>query len=87
MAELIDVTEVYRPFAPDYLKDPNTKFPKKELKQPLQRYRLYLDLFKNSKGIANFQTVFVRYQVLFEGAHEFIGNSYGTTFFCLLVLG
>ncbi len=80
LAELIDVPEGYRPYAPDYLKEPNTKFPKKELKLPWQRYRLYLDLCKNSKGIANYQTVFARYQVLFEGVHEFIGNSYGTPF-------
>ncbi len=80
LAELIDVPAMYRPYAPDYLKEPNTKFAKKELKLPLQRYRLYLDLCKNSKGIANYQTVFARYQVLFEGVHEFIGNSYGTPF-------
>jgi hypothetical protein len=80
LAELIGVRSEYQPFAPDYLKEPNTKFPKKELKLPLQRYRLYLDLCKNSKGIANYQTVFARYQVLFEGVHEFIGNDYGTPF-------
>jgi len=87
LAELIDVPAAYRPYAPDYLKEPNTKFAKKELKLPLQRYRLYLDLCKNSKGIANYQTVFVRYQVLFEGVHEFIGNSYGTPFCYQPVLG
>lgn len=80
LAELVDVPTVYRSFAPDYLKEPNTKFLKKELKLPLQRYRLYLDLCKNSKGIANYQTVFARYQILFEGVHEFIGNSYGAPF-------
>jgi hypothetical protein len=80
LAELIGVPAEYRPYAPDYLKEPNTKFAKKDLKLPLQRYRLYLDLFKNSIGIANYQTVFVRYQVLFEGVHEFIGTSYGTPF-------
>jgi hypothetical protein len=80
LAELIDVPTVYRSFAPDYLKEPNTKFLKKELKLPLQRYRLYLDLCKNSKGIANYQIVFARYQILFEGVHEFIGNSYGAPF-------
>lgn len=85
LAELIGVHEEYRQYAPDYLKEPNTKFPKKDLKLPLQRYRLYLDLCKNSKGIANYQTVFTRYQVLFEGVHDFIGNSYGTPF--LLVTG
>ena len=80
LAELIGVRSEYQPFAPDYLKESNTKFSKKELKLPLQRYRLYLDLYKNSKGIANYQTVFVRYQLLFEGVHEFIGNDYGTPF-------
>lgn len=80
LAELIEVPEVYQPYAPDYLKEPNTKFSKKELKLPLQRYRLYLDLYRNSKGIANYQTVFGRYQLLFEGVHEFIGDDYGTEF-------
>lgn len=80
LAELIGVKAEYQPYAPDYLKEPNTKFVKKDLKLPLQRYHLYLDLCKNSKGIANYQTVFVRYQLLFEGVHEFIGNDYGTPF-------
>lgn len=80
LAELIEVPAVYQPYAPDYLKEPNTKFSKKELKLPLQRYRLYLDLYRNSKGIANYQTVFGRYQLLFEGVHEFIGSDYGTEF-------
>ncbi len=80
LAGLIGVRSEYQPFAPDYLKEPNTKFPKKELKLPLQRYRFYLDLCKNSKGIANYQTVFARYQLLFEGVHEFIGDDYGTPF-------
>jgi len=80
LAELIEVPAVYQPYAPDYLKEPNTKFSKKELKLPLQRYRLYLDLYRNSKGIANYQTVFGRYQLLFEGVHEFIGSDYGAEF-------
>lgn len=80
LAKLIGVRSEYQPYAPDYLKEPNTKFAKKDLKLPLQRYRLYVDLFKNSKGIANYQTVFARYQLLFEGVHEFIGASYGTPF-------
>jgi hypothetical protein len=80
LAELIEVPAVYQPFAPDYLKEPNTKFSKKELKLPLQRYRLYLDLYRNSRGIANYQTVFGRYQLLFEGVHEFIGSDYGPEF-------
>jgi len=80
LAELIEVPDVYQPYAPDYLREPNTKFSKKELKLPLQRYRLYLDLYKNSRGIANYQTVFARYQLLFEGVHEFIGTDYGTEF-------
>ena len=80
LAGLIGVRAEYKPFAPDYLKEPNTKFSKKELKSPLQRYRLYLDLCKNSKGIANYQTVFARYQLLFEGVHEFTGNDYGAPF-------
>jgi hypothetical protein len=80
LAELIGVRVDYRPYAPDYLKEPNTKFAKKDLKLPLQRYRLYVDLCKNSNGIANYQMVFARYQVLFEGVHEFIGNDYGAPF-------
>lgn len=80
LAGLIGVAAEYRPYAPDYLKEPNTKFAKKDLKLPIERYRLYKDLCKNSKGIANYQMVFVRYQVLFEGVHEFISRDYKTPF-------
>ena len=80
LAELIEVPESYRTFAPGYLKEPNTKFAKKDLQLALQRYRLYVDLCKNSKGIANYQMVFGRYQLLFEGVHEFIGDVYGKPF-------
>jgi hypothetical protein len=80
VAELVEVPEVYQPFAPDYLKEPNTRFTKKELQLPSQEYKSYLHLCHNTKGIANYQTVFNLYKVLFEGVHDFIGDAYGTPF-------
>lgn len=77
LAELIGVPDAYRSHAPEYLKEPNTKFAKKDLKLPEQRYKMYLHLAKNSLGIANYQTVLHLYKSLFEGLHEFIGNDYG----------
>lgn len=71
LAELIGVPTAYQPHAPDYLKEPNTKFAKKELKEPLKLHNDYIHLRKNSLGIQNYQMVFVRYQDLFEGAHQF----------------
>lgn len=80
LAELIEVPQDYRKFAPDYLKEPNTKFLKKDLKLPAQRYQLYLHLCKHSKGISNYQMVFGTYKDLFEGLHDFIGDSYSVPF-------
>lgn len=71
LAELIGVPTAYQPHAPDYLKEPNTKFAKKDLKEPLKLYNDYIHLRKNSLGIQNYQMVFVSYQDLFKGAHEF----------------
>ena len=80
VAELVEVPEAFQPFAPDYLKEPNTRFSKKELQLPTQEYKLYLHLCQNSQGIANYQTVFNLYKVLFEGVHDFIGDDYGAPF-------
>jgi hypothetical protein len=80
LAQMIEVPEIFHPYAPNYLKEPNTRFSKKELQLPINEYKLYLHLCKNTKGIANYQTVFNLYKVLFEGVHEYIGDSYGTPF-------
>jgi len=76
LAELIEVPKDYRPFAPDYLKEPNTRFSKADVALANQRYKLYEHLCKHSKGIQNYQMVFVRYKDLFQGVHEFIGDGY-----------
>jgi len=76
LAELIEVPTDYRPFAPDYLKETNTRFSKADVTLANQRYQLYEHLCKHSKGIQNYQMVFVRYKDLFQGVHEFIGDGY-----------
>ncbi len=77
VAELIQVPDPYRSYAPEFLKEPNTKFAKKDLKLPQWRYQLYLHLYQNCQGMKNYQTVFGIYKALFEGLNEFIGNDYG----------
>ncbi len=77
VAELIQVPDAYRSYAPEFLKEPNTKFAKKDLKLPQQHYQLNLHLYKNYQGMKNYQTVFGIYKALFEELHEFIGNDYG----------
>ena len=54
--ELIQVPDPYRSNAPEFLKEPNTKFAKKDLKLPQQRYQLYLHLNRNCQGMKNYQT-------------------------------
>ena len=77
LAELIGVPNAYQIHAPEYLKEPNTKFSKKDLKLPQQRYQLYLHLRQNHQAIPNYQSVFGVYKTLFEGLHESIGKDYG----------
>ncbi len=78
LAQMIEVPEMFQPYAPDYLKDPNTRFSKKELVLPKQEYNMYIHLHENTKGIANYQTVFHIYKPLFEGLDYYIGDSYGS---------
>lgn len=80
LAEMIGVPEEYLPFAPDYLKEPNTRFLKRELKVPEQHYKAYLHLCAHSKCIQNYQMVFGAYKDLFQGVHDFIGTSYKVPF-------
>ena len=68
------------PFATDYLKEPNTRFLKRDLKIPERRYRMCLHLCQHSKGIQNYQMVFGAYKELFQGVHDFIGGSYKVPF-------
>ena len=80
LAQMIGVSEEYLPFAPDYLKEPNTRFLKRDLKVPEQHYKLYLHLCEHVKGIQNYQMVFGAYKDLFKGVHDFIGTSYKVPF-------
>lgn len=80
LAEMIGVPEEYLPFAPDYLKEPNTRFLQRDLKIPEQHYKSYLHLCNHSKGIQNYQMVFGAYKDLFKGVHDFIGTSYKVPF-------
>lgn len=80
LAQMVGVPEEYLPFAPDYLKEPNTRFPKRDLKIPERHYKLYLHLCQHSKGIQNYQMVFGSYKDLFQGVHDFIGDSYKVPF-------
>lgn len=76
LAQMVDVPKIYERFAPDYLKEPNTKFLQKDLKLPTDRYHQYLHLCVNAKGIKNYQMVFVQYKKLFEGLHDFLDGQY-----------
>lgn len=78
LAELIEVDDCYRSYAPAYLKEPNTRFMKKDLKVPAKRYQLCLHLILNSSGIQNYQMVFGRYQDLFQGMDEYFGDKHGS---------
>ena len=80
LAQMIEVPEEYLEFAPDYLKEPNTRFLKRDLKSPEQHYQLYLHWCTHSKGVQNYQMVFGAYKDLFQGVHDFIGDSYKVTF-------
>jgi hypothetical protein len=80
LAQLIRIPEVYQPFAPDYLKEPNTKFSKKELQRLGHLYTDYQHLMKNSKGIQNYQMVFGSYKDLFIGLHDYVGLDYKVPF-------
>lgn len=79
-AEIIGVPGEYLPFAPDYLKELNTRFLKRDLKIPEHHYKSYLHLCNRSKGIQNYQMVFGVYKDLFTGIHDFIGASYKVPF-------
>ncbi len=76
LAQLINIPQAYESFAPDYLKEPNIKFPQKELQPLRHQYADYQHLIKNSKGIQNYQMVFGAYKDLFNGLHDYVGLSY-----------
>jgi hypothetical protein len=80
LAQMIGVPEEYLPFAPDYLKEPNTRFLKRDLKVPEHHFKLYKHLCTHSKGVQNYQMVFGIYKDLFQGVNDFIGNSYKVSF-------
>lgn len=80
LAQLIDIPDVYQSFAPDYLKEPNTRFSKRELQPLRHQYADYQHLIKNSKGIQNYQMVFGSYKDLFQGLYDFVGLDYKVPF-------
>lgn len=80
LAQLINVPQGYQSFAPDYLKEPNTKFTQKELQPLRHQYADYQHLIKNSKGIQNYQMVFGSYKDLFQGLNDFVGLDYKVPF-------
>jgi hypothetical protein len=74
LADMLDIPEPYRAHAPQYLKEPNTKISKREVKMAAKLFQDYLHLCKHSKGIANYQMVFSSYQDLFIGLDQYLGN-------------
>ena len=76
VAQMLDIPEPYRSHAPQFLKEPNTRFPKKEVKIAAKRFQDYGHLCKNSKGIANYQMVFGTYRDLFDGLDQYLGNRF-----------
>lgn len=76
MAQMLEIPEPYRSHAPQFLKEPNTRFSKKEVKIAAKRFQDYGHLCKNSKGIANYQMVFGAYRDLFDGLDQYLGNRF-----------
>lgn len=76
MAQMLEIPEPYRSHAPQFLKEPNTRFAKKEVKIAAKRFQDYGHLCKNSKGIANYQMVFGAYRDLFDGLDQYLGNRF-----------
>lgn len=73
MADMLEIQEPYRSYAPSYLKEPNTKISKKEVQRAARLFQDYEHLAKHSKGIPNYQMVFGRYQDLFIGLDQYLG--------------
>jgi len=76
MASMLEIPEPYRPYAPDYLKEPNTKISKKEVRRAVALFEDYQHLSKHSKGISNYHMVFGRYRDLFIGLDQHLGARY-----------
>jgi hypothetical protein len=77
ITDMLEIPEPYRSHPPPFLKEPSTKFTKKEVQLATARFGSYQHLHKNSKGIANYQMVFGAYQDLFTGLDAHIGDRYG----------
>lgn len=76
MAQMLEIPEPYCAYPPDYLKEPSTKFSKKEVTLASERFTKYQHLQTHAKGIANYQMVFGAYHDLFVGLDGFVGDSY-----------
>jgi hypothetical protein len=79
LAEMVGAYEPFWEHAPEWLKQPNTKFSAKELKLIKDPWRDYLHLIRNSQGIKNYNVVFVTYQKLFESMHPYLKENHGLT--------
>lgn len=76
LADMLQIPEPYRSYVPSYLKEPNTKISKKEVRRAATLFEDYQHLSKHSKGIPNYQMVFGRYQNLFIGLGEYLGTRF-----------
>lgn len=67
--------------APEYLLDLKHTFPKKELHQYRMAYQQYLHLMQHSRGIQNYQMVWLNYQNLFTGLGNWMKGRYDPSLF------
>lgn len=79
LAEMIGAKEFFWGYAPEYLKEPNTKISSKEVKSLIPAWKEYLHLIKNSRGIQNFNMVFNQYLVLFQALDAHMKKNHGVT--------
>jgi hypothetical protein len=67
--------------APEYLLDLKHAFSKKELQQYRMAYQQYLHLMQHSRGIQNYQMVWLNYQNLFTGLGNWMKGRYDPPLF------
>jgi len=81
MAALITQDKEKIEQAPDYLVDLKHAFSKKELQKYQTLYKQYLHLMQHSRGIQNYQMVWITYQDLFLGLADWMKESYEPALF------
>lgn len=67
--------------APEYLLDLKHAFSKKDIKQYRNAYQQYLHLMQHSRGIQNYQMVWLNYQNLFTGLGDWMEGRYDPPLF------